>query len=101
MTPPQAKRPEKFIWKNSDGKNVPWIKQNGSGYICVRESTGEVVAAFSKGPWELHKKVGKARFFEQSNVLGRDINLMIFMSLLTILEKRRQNKNKGAFLTFV
>jgi hypothetical protein len=85
---PALGRREHFQWQYSGG---PEIRAMGhyDGLRLVRESTEKVVAAFAYVKLSKTKK-GKMQFMNEREDLGEEFWLMVFMSMLSILEGERR-----------
>jgi hypothetical protein len=87
---------EMFEWKRSSGAEVQGLQGKSHGMKLVRIRSGEVVAAWARAN-SGYKKKGKMEFLRVDRAsLGEGFELMVVISILTIMEKARRQKNSSA-----
>jgi hypothetical protein len=87
---------ERFEWKNSCGAEVKALGHN-SGMKLIKTQTDEVLAVYADVRFAV-KKRGKMSFLEtgKGEDLGSEWRIMVFMTLMAILEVRRREENTAA-----
>jgi hypothetical protein len=87
---------EMFEWKSSSGADVQSLEGRSHGMKLVRMRSGEAVAAWTRAN-SGYKKKGKISFLRTDRgALGEGFELMVVISILSIMEKARRRKKKKA-----
>jgi hypothetical protein len=87
---------EMFEWKSSSGADVQSLEGRSHGMKLVRMRSGEVVAAWTRAN-SGYKKKGKISFLRaDKEALGEGFELMVVISILSIMEKARRRKNNAS-----
>ena len=86
---------EVFRWKHSSGPEVQALQGSTHGYKCVREKTGEVVAAWAR-PNSGYKKKGKMRFLMRDRMADDRFETCVVITMLAIMEKLRRTKKNSS-----